>query len=167
MSSESTAARERTMSKHKDEKPCVNDTIMVKKDGVSNPVPVYSPAPDRAEELAREIEAQYLYWFCNESIPTESRVSVVAALLRSQGESRQRDETAWLIERGGLCLGTCEYRLKWVTFTDPQALRFSRRADAYALKETLRFDPFNVRLENCEVTEHMWCLPSQPAETTK
>ena len=68
----------------------------------------------------------------------------------------RRDETGWLIERDGLCLGFCEHRFAWVAFTNEQALRFARSADAYSFKETVKWTPFNLPLEDAIVTEHRW-----------
>jgi hypothetical protein len=65
-------------------------------------------------------------------------------------------EIAWLIERGGLCLGFCENKFAWVTFTNEDALRFARQRDAYAFKETCKWTPFNLKLEDTAVREHTW-----------
>ena len=68
-------------------------------------------------------------------------------------------EVAWLIERGGLCLGFCEYRFRWVTFTDESAFRFSRERDAYSFKETMKWEKpeFGKLLDGTIITEHEWC----------
>jgi len=67
------------------------------------------------------------------------------------------DEVAWLIERKGLCLGFCEYKFRWVTFTDENALRFSRERDAYSFKETMRWENKDWEvLTEAKVTEHLW-----------
>jgi hypothetical protein len=68
----------------------------------------------------------------------------------------KKDETAWLIERGGLCLGFCGHRFTFVTFTNEDALRFSRQRDAYSFMETVKWTPFNLLLEGSVVTEHLW-----------
>lgn len=76
------------------------------------------------------------------------------------GESALRDEVAWLIERDQLCLGiraSCGYRFTWVTFTDKDALRFSRKEDAYCFMEAVKWKPFDLPLEGAFVTEHLWC----------
>jgi hypothetical protein len=67
-------------------------------------------------------------------------------------------ESAWLIERAGLCLGFCEYRFTWVTFTNEDALRFSRQRDAYSFMEAVKGTPFSLPLEGSVTTEHRWGL---------
>jgi hypothetical protein len=83
--------------------------------------------------------------------------------------AEQRDENAWLIEKGLLCLGFCEYRFRWVTFTDENALRLCREVDAYALRETLKYEPFKMfdQLANTTISEHLWPAPAQPASAAK
>lgn len=83
--------------------------------------------------------------------------SPAKASLKREDKSRMADdETAWLIEHGGLCLGFCENRFAWVTFTNENALRFSRKQDAYGFKETCKWTPFDLRLEDAIVAEHMF-----------
>ena len=78
-----------------------------------------------------------------------------------------RDECAWLIEYGGLCLGVCEGKLRWVTFTDELALRFSRQVDAGAFISVCRREWRDERvvkaLQGVSVAEHMWCAPAKTA----
>ena len=72
-----------------------------------------------------------------------------------------QDETAWLIERGGLCLGFCDYKFTWVTFTNEDALHFSRERDAYSFKECMKWPPYNLKvLQEAKITSHMWCAPA-------
>ena len=70
----------------------------------------------------------------------------------------QSDEVAWLIECGGLCLGFCEYRFRWITFTDENALRFSRQRDGYSFIESMKWQTkaWGEMLEGAKVTEHLW-----------
>lgn len=79
-------------------------------------------------------------------------------------EMAAQADVAWLIERGGLCLGFCENRFAWVTFTNESALRFARSVDAYSFKETVKWTPFNLPLEGAIVTEHMWDRTSRALE---
>jgi hypothetical protein len=83
-----------------------------------------------------------------------------AALAAAPSGEAPSEETAWLIECSGLCMGFCEGRLTWVTFTDENALRFSRKIDAYNFKEFARWKPLWMHLEPAVVTEHMWTTPA-------
>jgi hypothetical protein len=62
-------------------------------------------------------------------------------------------ETAWVIEKYGLCLGNCIRGHKWVTFTDDKAQRFPSEISARVFAES-------IGLKDYTVTEHMWCAPS-------
>jgi len=75
---------------------------------------------------------------------------------RQANQPQEVRESGWLIERGGLCLGFCEHKFAWLTFTDENALRFSRSRDAYSFMETVKWKPFNLKLEGAIVTEHIW-----------
>jgi len=68
-----------------------------------------------------------------------------------------KTELAWLIERGGLCLGFCDRKFAWITFTNEQALRFSRRSDAIRFIEAMR-DVLGgaCNFDDVLVTEHQW-----------
>jgi len=63
-----------------------------------------------------------------------------------------KDVTAWLAETAGLCIGKGNGKLKWVTFTDPLAIRFDTKAEA---EEFIREN----KLEGAVATDHMWCAP--------
>jgi hypothetical protein len=73
-----------------------------------------------------------------------------------QSDLASAAETGWLIERGGLCLGFCEYRFAWVTLTNENALRFARQRDGYSFMECCKWTPFDLRIEGAKVTEHVW-----------
>lgn len=68
------------------------------------------------------------------------------------------NKQAWLIERGGLCLGICENKLAWVTFSDENALRLARLSDAYGLMEVLKWEPFKLfdSLQEAMPRQHAW-----------
>jgi hypothetical protein len=89
--------------------------------------------------------------------------ALLNAQAAEQGALRRalRDEVAWLIERGQLCLGFCERKFSWVTFTDESALRFARRSDAIRFIETMREQ---LDLWEVSVNEHLWAGPATPAE---
>jgi len=63
------------------------------------------------------------------------------------------DQVAHLIERNGLCLGFCDRKFSWITFTNESALRFSRHSDTVRFIEAMRD---SMDLENVLVTEHLW-----------
>jgi hypothetical protein len=66
-------------------------------------------------------------------------------------------ETGWLIERGGLCLGTSCLKPAWVTFTDPAAIRFSREQDAENMLTSLQFFGEDSKaFHDCRVSGHQW-----------
>jgi predicted RNA-binding protein with PUA domain len=46
-------------------------------------------------------------------------------------------ETAWLLDDGRMCVGVCGNRLKVVCYTDPSAVRFSRKQDAEMIGNVL------------------------------
>lgn len=56
--------------------------------------------------------------------------------------------TGWLIDDGRMCLGFCVNKLRWVTYTDPTALRLARAEDAERLISHLQ-----VR---ASAVEHLW-----------
>ena len=83
----------------------------------------------------------------------------VAELLAETAAVLERAaDAAWLIERGELCLGFCDYKFTWVTFTNEQALRFSRKVDAYAFVESMKGQSkaWGKNLEGVKITEHSW-----------
>ncbi len=69
------------------------------------------------------------------------------------------DETGWLIEKGQLCLGSCDRKPRWVTFTDPTAVRFARNIDAENMLNSLRSMSDKGAFESCTINDHMWCSP--------
>jgi hypothetical protein len=83
-------------------------------------------------------------------------VGMIDAALQKSHDSA--GEYGWLIERDMLCLGFCEHKFTWVTFTNEDALRFSRQRDAYSFMETAKWKPFNLHLEGASVTEQRWGL---------
>lgn len=85
-----------------------------------------------------------------------------AALSVESGEGTPQPETAWLIERGGLCLGFCEHKFAWGTFTNEDALRFARQRDGYSFMECCKWTPFDLHLEDAKVTEHQWGSGREP-----
>lgn len=86
-------------------------------------------------------------------------------------EERVRRETlcepAWLIEKGQLCFGFCDYRFAWVTFTSNDALRFSRKRDAYSFREAMKWTTkaWGDNLAHTEIHDHCWSDPAKRRST--
>lgn len=72
----------------------------------------------------------------------------------SMNDIKLIDETGWLIERGGLCLGISCQKPAWVHFTSEDAIRFCRESDARNL--LIGLNAFGAKFDNCEVREHLW-----------
>ena len=64
-------------------------------------------------------------------------------------------ETGWLIEKGQLCLGLCGSKPAWVTFTNPTAIRFSRKEDAENMVVGLKSFGDGV-FSHVTISEHGW-----------
>lgn len=71
------------------------------------------------------------------------------------------DETGWLIEKGQLCLGSCDRKPSWVTFTDPTAVRFARKVDAENMLNSLRSMSDAGAFQNCTISDHAWVGPTR------
>jgi len=101
----------------------------------------------------------------NDDYPDEQPFRVVP-LYRTEPPSApaevtaEQDEVAWLIEREGLCLGISCRNFAWVSFTDTQALRFSRRSDAIRFIEAMR-EQYYLNLNDVLVTEHLWAAAAK------
>jgi hypothetical protein len=83
------------------------------------------------------------------------------------------NEEGWLIEKGQLCLGSCDRKPAWVTFTDPTAVRFARKIDAENMLNSLRSMSDAGAFEKCTIHDHSWWAaaaspsaePAKPGET--
>ena len=80
--------------------------------------------------------------------------SHLAEVKTATATSAQAPESGWLIERGGLCVGFCERKFAWVSFTNDQAWRFARKSDATRFIEAYG----GLGLHDVLVTEHRWGL---------
>lgn len=67
--------------------------------------------------------------------------------------------SCWLIEHSeiNLCIGMCGVEFKWVTFTDPDALQFARKADAEMVMRLI--DPMTRAMG--VPRDHMFCCGPQ------
>lgn len=66
-------------------------------------------------------------------------------------------ETGWLLDNGLLCIGAGpDHGLGWVTYTDPNAIRFARQQDAEAFTRVLRGVGFNALAAEVKPVEHQW-----------
>lgn len=81
-----------------------------------------------------------------------------------QGGPQWTDETGWLIEQHGLCLGLNCGKPAWVTFTNERAIRFARQQDGENFLTAIRAMKFGDSFNSCEVREHRWSGPvAQPS----
>lgn len=76
-----------------------------------------------------------------------------------------KPEVAWLLDDGQLCLGVKKRSFVWVTYTDPDALRFAREEDAEQLKKALAYlsstsnlhsAAFELHLLAAKPVDHQW-----------
>jgi len=83
-------------------------------------------------ERARMREA--LEFYAYEDLTTLNSHVAKAALAEpaQKGQGDALPETGWLVEDeyGKLCIGMECNKIKWVTFTNPDAIRFARKRDA-------------------------------------
>jgi len=111
------------------------------------------------QDAAQEISTNGVYRFEHPGMGP-IRHAVNKRLEEARREMRERtDEPAWLIEKGQLCLGFCGYRFRWVTFTDENAFRFSRKLDAHHFLVSMKkWEPkaWEERFEGAKITEHLW-----------
>jgi hypothetical protein len=64
-------------------------------------------------------------------------------------------EVGWLLDDSRLCLGFTCGSLGFVTYTDPNAIRFARAQDAENMKKALAMrESYMVR--NVKPVEHQW-----------
>lgn len=129
------------------------------------------PSAEGLEREAREhLERECGPIDCTLLLGEYSVCTLMVKFARKQLESHSRQlwleapQVAWLIEQAGLCLGFCEYKFAFVTFTNENALRFARQRDAIAFRETIKRSPFNLPVGDAVVTEHQWIGPK--AEST-
>jgi hypothetical protein len=129
----------------------------------SSPVQVGSLPSDNSLATNAKVLLQVLDADCD----YEERENTLRKLLNVMASSpvragegqREESETAWLVELGQLCvgIGTCRKKLRWVTFTDSDALRFSRKRDAENFRLAMIHDfATGEDLKATTVSEHRW-----------
>lgn len=64
-------------------------------------------------------------------------------------------ETGWLLDDGKLCLGACFGGFKLVIYTDPSAIRFSRKIDAESVIVGLKSLGYSMAHRFTPI-EHCW-----------
>jgi hypothetical protein len=67
-------------------------------------------------------------------------------------------EFGWLLDDGRLCLGAsdCSMNFMMVTYTDPNAIRFSRKRDALLMRRVLKTLQIDLVSPKLEPVEHGW-----------
>lgn len=67
------------------------------------------------------------------------------------------NKPVWMIEKGQLCVGLCKFKIKWVTFTSPEAMKFESENGAWAFVNKNKLGGRGVA-----VREHLF-VPSESA----
>jgi len=108
-----------------------------------------------------------MYWSRNIQEAAEEAYRKKGEVGMSETQNtRQVDETGWLIEKGQLCLGSSCGKPAWVTFTDPSAVRFARKSDAENMLNSLRSMSDAGAFQNCTINDHAWIGPLAASGST-
>jgi hypothetical protein len=66
----------------------------------------------------------------------------------------------WLLDEGKLCVGGSRCGgFDWVTYTDPNAIRFATKRDAETMRFALGSEPggkYSVMSQRAKPVEHQW-----------